>query len=104
VGGFAASKQIHDMALAADIPVWCGGMLETGIGRAANVALASLPNFVLPGDISANARYFVRDIVSNPFVLNADSTLTVPHTIGSGALLDMEYLDSITTHKLIVKA
>ncbi len=104
VGGFAAAKQIHDMAMAADIPVWCGGMLETGIGRAANVALASLPNFVLPGDISANARYFIRDIVTNPFVLNEDSSLTVPNSIGSGYELDMDYLDSITTQKVIVKA
>jgi O-succinylbenzoate synthase len=104
VGGFAAAVQIHDMAMAADIPVWCGGMLETGIGRAANVALASLPNFVLPGDISANARYFTRDVVTNPFLLNDDSSLTVPNSIGNGAQLDMDYLDSITTHKIIVKA
>jgi len=104
VGGFAASKQIHDMAMAADIPVWCGGMLETGIGRAANVALASLPNFVLPGDISANARYYKRDVVTNPFTLNNDSTLTVPDRIANGAEIDMEYLDSVTTQKVLIKA
>ncbi|MFN5060861.1 MAG: o-succinylbenzoate synthase [Chloroflexota bacterium] len=102
VGGFAASKQIHDMAKAADIPVWCGGMLETGIGRAANVALASLPNFVLPGDISANARYYARDVVLNPFELNSDSTLTVPDAIGSGAQLDVDFIESITTQKLVI--
>jgi len=104
VGGFAASKQIHDMAMAADIPVWCGGMLETGIGRAANVALASLPNFVLPGDISANARYYKRDVVTNPFTLNNDSTLTVPDSIANGAEIDMEYLESVTTQKVLIKA
>jgi O-succinylbenzoate synthase len=102
VGGFAASKQIHDMAKDADIPVWCGGMLETGIGRAANVALASLPNFVLPGDISANARYYARDVVLNPFELNSDSTLTVPDAIGSGALLDLDFIEAITTQKLVI--
>ena len=70
------------------IPVWHGGMLETGIGRAGNVALASLPNFTLPGDISANDRYFVRDIVFNPFTVNSDSTLTVPDAPGCGADVD----------------
>jgi len=104
VGGFAASKQIHDMAYAADIPVWCGGMLETGIGRAANVALASLPNFVLPGDISANARYYKRDVVNNPFTLNSDSTLTVPNTVANGADIDIDYLDAVTTEKVVVRA
>jgi O-succinylbenzoate synthase len=92
------------MAMAADIPVWCGGMLETGIGRAANVALASLPNFVLPGDISANARYYKRDVVTNPFILNNDSTLTVPDSIANGAEIDMEYLESVTTQKVLIKA
>jgi len=78
------------------MPVWHGGMLETGIGRAANVALASLPNFKLPGDISANARYYARDIVRNPFTLNADSTLTVPTKPGSGVIVDEDVLDDVT--------
>src|SRR6185503_13629508 len=64
VGGFTAARRIHDVAQAAGIPVWCGGMLEAGIGRAHNVALASLPNFVLPGDVSASKRYWARDIIS----------------------------------------
>jgi len=81
------------------IKLWCGGMLETGIGRAANVALAALPNFRLPGDISANARYFQRDIVTNPFTLNPDSTLTVPTGPGCGAEVDEEYLDAVTLEK-----
>ncbi|OUC06458.1 O-succinylbenzoate synthase, partial [Litorilinea aerophila] len=88
IGGFVDAKRIHDMAQEAGMPVWHGGMLETGIGRAANVALASLPNFSLPGDISANARYFARDIVHNPFTLNEDSTLTVPTAPGCGAEVD----------------
>ncbi|MEM7534272.1 MAG: o-succinylbenzoate synthase [Chloroflexota bacterium] len=96
LGGFTASKSVHDQAMAADVPVWCGGMLETGIGRAANVALASLPNFTIPGDISANSRYFPRDIVHNPFTLNDDSTLTVPTGFGNGADVDEAYLDEVT--------
>jgi len=103
VGGFAPARQIHDLAQAAGLPVWCGGMLETGIGRAANVALAALPNFQLPGDISANARYFERDIVTNPFTLNGDSTLTVPSGPGCGAMVDEDYLDAVTVEKWEVR-
>ncbi len=96
VGGFVAAVQIHDLAQAAGLPLWHGGMLETGIGRAANVSLASLPGFTLPGDISENARYYARDIVTNPFTLNPNSTLTVPTTPGSGAEIDEAYLDEVT--------
>ncbi len=102
VGGLTAARQIHDMAQAAGVPVWCGGMLETGIGRAANVALASLPNFSLPGDISASDRYFKRDIVTNPFRLNPDSTLSVPTGPGSGAEVDLEYLEHVTVEKIVI--
>jgi O-succinylbenzoate synthase len=62
------------------------------------------PNFVLPGDISANARYYTRDVVSNPFTLNSDSTLTVPNTVANGADIDMDYLDAVTTEKVVVRA
>jgi O-succinylbenzoate synthase len=103
IGGLADAKRIHDLAQAAGIPVWHGGMLETGIGRAINVALASLPNFTLPGDISANDRYFARDIVQNPFTLNPDSTLTVPTGIGHGAIVDEEYLEEVTLEKVVVR-
>ena len=96
VGGLADSVRIHDLAQAAGIPVWHGGMLETGIGRTFSVALASLPNFTLPGDISANDRYYARDIVRNPFHLNPDSTLTVPTAAGCGADVDEGYLDDVT--------
>ncbi|WP_129626330.1 o-succinylbenzoate synthase [Candidatus Oscillochloris fontis] len=102
VGGLTAARQIHNMAQAAGVPVWCGGMLETGIGRAANVALASLPNFSLPGDISASERYFKRDIVTNPFRLSPDSTLSVPTEPGSGAEVDMEYLEHVTVEKIVI--
>jgi O-succinylbenzoate synthase len=100
IGGLADAKRIHDMAQAAGIPVWHGGMLETGIGRTTNVALASLPNFTLPGDISANDRYYKRDIVKNPFTLNADSTLTVLTTPGNGAVVDEDFLETVTVAKV----
>lgn len=104
IGGLADAKKIHDLAQAAGIPVWHGGMLETGIGRAINVALASLPNFSLPSDISANNRYFHRDIVTNPFTLNADGTLSVPTGIGSGAEVDEAFLDEVTVEKIEMRA
>jgi O-succinylbenzoate synthase len=99
IGGLHDAVRIHDLAQAAGMPVWHGGMLESGIGRAINVALASLPNFTLPGDISANDRYFQRDIVKNPFTLNADSTLSVPQGIGHGAIVDEDYLDDVTVER-----
>ena len=82
VGGLVESVRIHDTCWARGVAVWCGGMLETGIGRAANVALASLPGFVLPGDTSASDRYWVQDI-TEPFVLE-DGHLTVPTEPGIG--------------------
>jgi O-succinylbenzoate synthase len=102
VGGLAAARQIHDLAQAAGVPVWCGGMLETGLGRASNVALASLPNFALPGDISASNRYFERDIVLQPFTLNPDSTLSVPTGPGNGVELDMAFLNNITVDRCVM--
>ena len=104
IGGFVDSIKVHDLAQAAQMPVWHGGMLETGIGRAGSVALASLPNFSLPGDISTNARYFHRDIVTNPFTLNEGSTLTVPTAPGNGVVVDEEFLEEITINKLEVRA
>lgn len=84
VGGLAESKKIHDLCEEREIPVWCGGMLEMGIGRAANVHLASLPNFRLPGDVSASARYFATEIVGEPFTVEKDGTMKVPTGPGIG--------------------
>lgn len=85
VGGLSNAVKIHDMAQEAGIAMWCGGMLETGIGRATNVHLASLPNFTLPGDISATDRYYREDIASPRFELNReDSSMTVPTGPGIG--------------------
>jgi O-succinylbenzoate synthase len=83
VGGVLEAVKVHDVARSADVPVWCGGMLETGIGRALNLALASLPGFTLPGDTSASARYFTDDITP-PFVMGSDGTMAVPTGPGIG--------------------
>ncbi len=96
VGGLHHAKAIHDLAQERGVPVWCGGMLETGIGRAANLALASLPNFRLPGDISATDRYYARDITHQRFTLNADSTITVPESPGLGVSVDRAALAAFT--------
>ena len=82
VGGYLEGVRIHDVCQARGIPVWCGGMLETGLGRAANLALAALPNFTLPGDTSASSRYFAEDI-TEPFVL-VDGYVAVPQGPGIG--------------------
>jgi O-succinylbenzoate synthase len=83
VGGYLESKRIHDLCVERGVPVWCGGMLETGVGRAANLALASLPGFTLPPDLSASSRYF-HDDVTEPFELDADGCIAVPTGPGIG--------------------
>jgi O-succinylbenzoate synthase len=97
VGGHRRSREIHDLCLSRGAPVWCGGMLETNIGRAHNVALASLPGFTLPGDISASARYYARDVAGPEFVLNDDSTLTVPSGPGIGVEPDRAALAAMAS-------
>jgi O-succinylbenzoate synthase len=103
VGGYEEAKRIHDLCATLGVPVWCGGMLETGIGRAANVALAALPNFTLPGDISASNRYFEHDIVTEPFVLH-DGRLRVPTGAGIGVTPDLDAIERATTTVETVKA
>ena len=100
VGGYIESKKIHDLCVDKKIPVWCGGMLETGIGRAANLALAALPGFTLPGDTSASSRYFKQDITT-PFVME-DGYLTVPTGPGIGVEPDLDFLEEITTAKELI--
>lgn len=95
VGGYLEARRIHDVCLAHGIPVWCGGMLETGLGRAANVALAALPGFTLPGDTSGSGRYYHRDI-TEPFVLDA-GYLAVPDGPGLGVVPLEEQLAAVTT-------
>ncbi len=96
VGGLSQGVAIHNLCQAQGVPVWCGGMLETGVGRAANLALASLPNFTLPGDISATDRYYAQDITQERFVLNDDSTIDVPGGFGLGVNIDRNALTKFT--------
>ncbi|WP_137846395.1 o-succinylbenzoate synthase [Microbacterium sp. 2FI] len=95
IGGYLEAVAIHDLCRGAGIPVWCGGMLETGIGRAANAALAALPGFTLPGDISASARFYHRDIVTEPAVIE-DGHVRVPTGPGLGVEIDPIALDDVT--------
>jgi O-succinylbenzoate synthase len=103
VGGFAESRRIHDLAMQAGIPVWCGGMLETGIGRAHNVALATLPNFRLPGDISASDRYWAEDIVEPPFRLQRDGSIGVPSRWGLGIRVKLDLVERLTVRQETIR-
>ena len=95
VGGYLEAVRIHDLCREAGVPVWCGGMLETGIGRAANAALAALPGFTLPGDVSASSRFYARDIVTEPAVLE-DGHVRVPTGHGLGVEIDPVALEDFT--------
>ncbi len=95
VGGFAAAKRVHDICHAAGVPVWCGGMLEAGIGRAHNIALSTLPNFILPGDVSASRRYWSRDIVVPPVDVTASGSIRAPTGPGHGFGLDLDQIEAL---------
>jgi o-succinylbenzoate synthase len=99
VGGFGEAKRVHDVAQAAGVPVWCGGMLEAGIGRAHNVALATLANFVLPGDVSASKRYWARDIVEPAVETTPRGTIEIRDEPGFGYAIDADFLRSITVRE-----
>lgn len=96
VGGLSEAVRIHDLCRDSGIPVWCGGMLESGIGRAHNLALASLPGFTLPGDISASDRYWVKDVIDPPIALAAQGKIPVPGGLGIGVQVDREELERRT--------
>lgn len=102
MGGYLEARRAHDVATALDTPVWCGGMLETGIGRAANLALASLPGFTLPGDISASDRYYAEDI-TEPFVL-VDGQIDVPRGPGVGVAVREEVLHEVVTSRQVISS
>lgn len=103
VAGLARSKEVHDLCRRADIGVWCGGMFETGVGRAIQVALAGLPNFIYPNDISASARYYPRDIVDPEFALNPDGTINVPQAPGLGVTVNEKTLDNYTVAREVIR-
>ncbi len=104
VGGLSEAVAIHGLCREQGVPVWCGGMLETGIGRASNLALASLPGFTLPGDLSASDRYYARDITNERFVLNSDSSIDVPNGPGLGVTVDLAALEDFTLSQTILRA
>jgi O-succinylbenzoate synthase len=96
VGGFAEALALHDLCVARGVPLWCGGMVESGIGRLANVHLQTLPGFTLPGDTSASARYFAEDLVDPPVTVAADGTIAVPEGPGIGHAIQWDRVERAT--------
>jgi O-succinylbenzoate synthase len=103
VGGFSEAIRVHDVALAAEIPVWCGGMLESGIGRAHNLALSTLIGFSLPGDISASARYWKEDIIEPEVTVSAEGTIAVKNEAGRGYSIRQELIERLTVRKEMIR-
>lgn len=102
VGGLSQAVAIHDLCQSRGVPVWCGGMLETGVGRASNLALSSIPGFTLPGDVSASDRYYEEDITQQRFTLNPDSTIDVPGEHGLGITIDPTALQHATLAQEVI--
>ena len=102
VGGYLEAKRIHDCCVQHGVPVWCGGMLETGVGRAPNAALAALDGFTVTGDVSASDRFYHRDIVTTPITMT-DGWVEVPTSPGLGFEIDEEVLDAVTTARRVVR-
>jgi len=104
VGGFTEAIAVHNAAQERGIPVWCGGMLETGIGRAANIALSSLPNFSLPGDVSASKRYWAEDIIEPEVTVSKKGEIVVPTTPGSGFAVRKDRIEKLTVRRATITA
>jgi O-succinylbenzoate synthase len=105
VGGFTSSLAIHDMCVRHGVPVWCGGMFETGIGRAYNIALATLPGFTIAGDLSPSARYWERDVVTPEWTLDDDAMMCVPiDQPGLGVAVDEGFIDDLTVRRETIDA
>lgn len=103
VGGFSEALLVHNVARAHGIPVWCGGMLESGIGRAHNIALSTLDNFTLPGDVSASKRYWKQDIIDPPVEVGPEGTIAVRDEAGFGYELDRDYIDALTVREETIR-
>ncbi len=99
VGGFTSARAVHDVCRAKNVPVWCGGMLESGVGRAHNIAMSSLSGFTLPGDVSASRRYWKQDIIDPEVTVSAQGTIRVPQTPGLGYAPNLERIESVTVRK-----
>src|SRR5436853_6675238 len=104
VGGFSEAKKIHDLCQSHNLPVWCGGMLESGIGRAHNVALSTLENFKLPGDVSASKRYWKEDIIEPEVEVTRQGTITVSDEPGTGYRIREDLIEKLTTRKETLRA
>lgn len=104
VGGFSEAIAVHNAADERGVPVWCGGMLETGIGRAHNVALSSLANFSLPGDVSASRRYWAEDIIEPEITVSSAGEIEVPRGTGSGVEVRRDLIDKLTVRQTVVRA
>lgn len=102
VGGYRPAKRIHDLCLARQIPVWCGGMLESGIGRAHNIALSTLENFSLPGDVTASRRYWVEDVIEPEVEVTPQGTIEVPEGPGIGYAPRLNRIEAITARKEVL--
>lgn len=99
VGGFTAARQLHDFCRSKNVPVWCGGMLESGIGRAHNIAMSALPGFTLPGDVSASKRYWAEDIVDPEITVSSQGTIRVPTVAGLGYTPNLSRIENLTVRK-----
>jgi len=97
VGGHTSARQVHDVCRKNGIPVWCGGMLESGIGRAHNIAMSTQPGFTLPGDVSASQRYWQEDIIEPEVEVTRNGTIRVPHTPGLGFEVKREFIERLTS-------
>jgi len=103
VGGFAEVRRLHEYCLRAGVSVWCGGMLESGVGRAHNIALSSLPGFTLPGDVSASKRYYEEDTIRPPVTVTEDGTIPVPTGVGLGFEIDFDRVERATVRKITLR-
>lgn len=99
VGGYSSARQVHDICRARNVPVWCGGMLESGIGRAHNIALSTLPGFTLPGDVSASRRYWTEDIIEPGVTVSAQGVIRVPTAAGLGFTPKVTRIEKLTVRK-----
>jgi O-succinylbenzoate synthase len=104
VGGFSEAIAVHNATQERGIPVWCGGMLESGIGRAHNIALSTLENFSLPGDVSASARYWKEDLVEPEITVNSEGMIAVPNTPGRGYQVRTDLIERLTVRKESIRA
>jgi O-succinylbenzoate synthase len=103
VGGFSEAIAVHNAALERGIPVWCGGMLESGIGRAHNIALSTLEGFTLPGDVSASARYWENDIIEPEVVVSPEGEIAIPDTPGRGYEVRTDLVERLTVRKETIR-